>query len=167
MDAPKAMEIKSMKLSWLQTWEPLKVEDVSKFDQMHYYGTEAVDEATGLLGISFIEDFFLKPGVILTEEEIITFKQDLYMSDLPEKDAYISQLKTAGFTDIKFDDLTEPWLSFVSQRPLEFCQNKERHVRVIGQDAFDSLEYFYSKIKIVFEKGLVGGCRVIATKPAI
>ena len=67
----------------------------------------------------------------------------------------------------KFEDLTEPWTSFVEKRHLEFNQQKERHVRVLGQDAFDSLGYFFSMIKMVFVKGLVGGSRVIATKPAM
>lgn len=67
----------------------------------------------------------------------------------------------------KFEDLTEPWTSFVEKRFLEFNQQKERHVRVLGQDAVDSLGYFYSVTKKVFVKGLIGGCRVIATKPAI
>lgn len=31
--------------------DPLKVEDVCKFDQMHYYGTQAIDEAVQALGI--------------------------------------------------------------------------------------------------------------------
>lgn len=47
------------------------------------------------------------------------------------------------------------------------AQKKDRHVRVIGQDAFDSLQYFYTAVKSVFEKGLTGGCRIIATKPAL
>ena len=49
----------------------------------------------------FIEDFFQKPGVILTEEQIRIYEEDLYMSNLPEKEVYISQLKAAGFTDIQ------------------------------------------------------------------
>ena len=47
------------------------------------------------------------------------------------------------------------------------AQKKDRHVRVIGQDAFDSLPYFYTAVKSVFEKGPTGGCRIIATKPAL
>ena len=31
--------------------DPLKVEDVNKFDQMHYYGSKAVNEAIDMLGI--------------------------------------------------------------------------------------------------------------------
>ena len=54
-----------------------------------------------LLFYSFIEDFFQKPGVTLTEEQKRIYKEDLYMSNLPEKDVYISQLKAAGFTDIQ------------------------------------------------------------------
>jgi len=67
----------------------------------------------------------------------------------------------------QFEDLTESWTSFVEERYLEFNQQKERHVRVLGQDAFDSLGYFYSTIKMLFVKRLIGGCRVIATKPTI
>ena len=42
--------IQSFKLGY-KPGEPLKVEDVSKFDQMHYYGSKAVDEAVSMLGI--------------------------------------------------------------------------------------------------------------------
>lgn len=282
MDSSNAKEIKSMKLYshiervnrelqelGYKPGDPLSVDVVSKVDQMHYYGTGAIDEAVGILGISsshkildvgsgfggparylahttncsvtalelqedihregenltkrcnlqdrlthvagdflkldlgagsfdfivswlvflhisdkkslfehcfhslkpggkmFIEDFFQKPGVILTDEQMRVYEEDLYMSNLPEKQVYITQLKAAGFTDIQFEDLTEPWTSFVEKRHLEFNQQKERHVRVLGQDAFDSLGYFYTVTKMVFVKGLTGGCRIIATKPTI
>lgn len=282
MASSNAKEIKTMKLyshidrvnKELQELgykhgDPLKVEDVNKFDQMHYYGSKAVNEAIDMLGVSsshkildvgsglggparhlahttncsvtclelqedlhsegqdltrrcnlqekvthisgdflkmdlgdgsydfivswlvflhipdkksifercfhnlkpggkiFIEDFYQKSGVDLTEDDLRVYEQDLYMSNLAEKDAYISQVKAAGFTDVQFDDLTEAYLSFVSNRHQEFCKQKERHVRVIGKDAFDSLEYFYSKVLCVFTKGITGGCRVIATKPVL
>ena len=40
----------SMQLGY-KDGDPLKVEDVCKFDQMHYYGTQAIDEAVQALGI--------------------------------------------------------------------------------------------------------------------
>ena len=40
----------SMQLGY-KDGDPLKVEDVCKFDQMHYYGTQAIDEAAQALGI--------------------------------------------------------------------------------------------------------------------
>ncbi|KAM7439460.1 hypothetical protein ABFA07_011212 [Porites harrisoni] len=249
--------------------DPLKVEDVCKFDQMHYYGTQAIDEAAQALGINsnhhvldigsglggparylahktgclvtaielqddlhkeaenltqrcnlqqklkhitgdflqmdlgdgkfdflvswlvflhiedkntllercfnslkpggkiFIEDFFQLKGVTLSEEDKRTYNHDLYMNNLPEKDVYINLLKAAGFSDIQFEDQTAMFLSFVSKRHVDFSEKKDRHVRVIGQDAFDSLQYFYTAVKSVFEKGLTGGCRIIATKPAL
>ena len=33
--------------------EPVKVEDLCKFDQMHYFGTKAVDEGAAVLGIRY------------------------------------------------------------------------------------------------------------------
>ena len=57
---------------------------------------------------SFIEDFYQKSGVVLTEEDIRIYERDLYMSNLPERDAYISQLKAAGFTDVQVCQLTCP-----------------------------------------------------------
>ena len=71
------------------------------------------------------------------------------------------------FFVFQFDDITEEFLSFVSKRPVEFEEQKDRHVQVIGQDAFDGLLFFYKAIKYVFVKGLTGGCRIIATKPAL
>ena len=50
---------------------------------------------------SFIEDFFQQTGVTLTEEDKKSYERDLYMQNLPEKDAYMSHLKEAGFTDIE------------------------------------------------------------------
>ena len=71
------------------------------------------------------------------------------------------------FVYTQFEDQTAMFLSFVSKRHVVFTEKKDRHVRVIGQDAFDSLQYFYTAVKSVFEKGLTGGCRIIATKPAL
>lgn len=71
------------------------------------------------------------------------------------------------FVYTQFEDQTAMFLSFVSKRHVDFSAKKDRHVRVIGQDAFDSLQYFYTAVKSVFEKGLTGGCRIIATKPAL
>ena len=76
-------------------------------------------------------------------------------------------LKRFFFVYTQFEDQTAMFLSFVSKRHLDFSEKKDRHVRVIGQDAFDSLQYFYTAVKSVFEKGLTGGCRIIATKPAL
>ena len=71
------------------------------------------------------------------------------------------------FVYFQFEDHTEAFLSFITKRLLEFGQQKDRHVRVIGQDAFDGLHYFYTTMKSVFGRGLTGGCRIIATKPAL
>ncbi|XP_067028045.1 uncharacterized protein [Acropora muricata] len=116
-------------------------------------------------GKIFIEDFYQQSGVTLTEEDKQSYERDLYMKNLPEKDAYFKQLEEAGFMDIQFQDLTGEFLSFVSKRQHEFVENKERHLRVIGQDAYDGLLDFYTTVKRLFNDGLCGGCRVIATKP--
>ena len=42
---------------------------------------------------------------------------------------------------------------------------KERHLRVIGEEAFSGLKHFYDKIYGLFHGGHLGGCRIVATKP--
>ena len=37
----------------------------------------------------------------LTEEDKQSYERDLYMKNLPEKDAYFKQLEEAGFMDIQ------------------------------------------------------------------
>lgn len=37
----------------------------------------------------------------LTEEDKQSYERDLYMKNLPEKDAYLKQLEEAGFMDIQ------------------------------------------------------------------
>lgn len=80
---------------------------------------------------------------------------------------YARDAQTFFFVYTQFEDQTAMFLSFVSKRHVDFSAKKDRHVRVIGQDAFDSLQYFYTAVKSVFEKGLTGGCRIIAIKPAL
>ena len=67
---------------------------------------------------SFIEDFYQKSGVDLTEDDLRVYEQDLYMSNLAEKDAYISQVKAAGFTDVQVDQF--PNSSIVGQNRLHY-----------------------------------------------
>ena len=67
---------------------------------------------------SFIEDFYQKSGVDLTEDDLRVYEQDLYMSNLAEKDAYISQVKAAGFSDIQVGQF--PNSSIVGQNRLPY-----------------------------------------------
>ena len=67
---------------------------------------------------SFIEDFYQKSGVDLTEDDLRVYEQDLYMSNLAEKDAYISQVKAAGFTDVQVGQF--PNSSIVGQNRLPY-----------------------------------------------
>ncbi|KXJ24050.1 hypothetical protein AC249_AIPGENE25573 [Exaiptasia diaphana] len=143
--------------------DPLKVEDVSKFDEYHYYGTSAVMECIKRLGLSYSEDFYKLSD--FESAEIKSLLEDVYAPYLPSKDEYIKQMKDAGFTDIQFEDLTDSWRTFVNSRYNSFIAAKERHVGVLGQETYDALFYFYSKINAIFNESThVGGCRIIASK---
>lgn len=115
-------------------------------------------------GKMYIEDFFLLGE--LTEQERNDLKEAVFVSYLPTKSEFQKHIEDAGFVDVQFDDVTKPWTGFVCDRYEQFCQRRERNIRVLGEATTDGLEYFYSKVSSLFKSGHLGGCRVTATNPA-
>lgn len=118
-------------------------------------------------GKVYIEDFFYRAdGGDWTEEEVNLLQNEVYVSGakLPTKDEYLVTTQTAGFF-ASFDDVTDEWTTFTSERLEQWCQQRERHERVHNPETWDSLYRFYSAIVELFRGGRLGGVKLLLTKP--
>ncbi len=115
-------------------------------------------------GYIYIEDFYEKGE--FTPEESSSLKADVYCSSsalLTEGD-YREHLTKAGFELIAFDDMTESWVDYVTNRRIQYEGKKHRTVSVHGEDTYNSQIYFFNAIEKLFAGGRLGGCRIIAKK---
>ena len=60
--------------------------------------------------------------------------------------------------------MSDKWTQFTRNRYLSYNQQKDRHLRVHGEDIYHSINLFYAFIDRYFSKGKLGGIRVIAKK---
>ena len=114
-------------------------------------------------GMLYFEDFFERAPFTAEDRAVMT--QDLYCENLPTLDALEEQLASAGFTDIHLEDLTQSWSDFVQARLQDWRANRERNLRVHGEQIVDWLEHFYLQAHQMFARGNMGGLRAVARKP--
>lgn len=119
-------------------------------------------------GVVYFEDFFRKDNHEFTEEEASLLRKEVSVpdgGDLITQSEYIEQLRNVGFTDIDFQDVSEDWKSFTTERLQLWQQQKERHVRVYNEVTWESLNTFYSSVVALFNGGTLGGVKLKMTKP--
>ncbi|XP_070562902.1 uncharacterized protein [Ptychodera flava] len=114
-------------------------------------------------GKVYAEDFFVKHP--LSEDEDNLLQKHVYCPNLQSWDKYQEDLRQAGFTDIQMTDLTDDWTKYTHDRLQSFVQNRDRHVRVLGEATTQALQTFYAVVSGIFAGGNVGGARLVATKP--
>ncbi len=114
-------------------------------------------------GMLYIEDLF-RHGEFSVEEQR-DLAEKLYGQNLPLRDDYIEELRSAGFDDIRFTDLTREWAAFVVDRPARYRNNRDRNVSVHGPEVVAALDEFYQAVARLFRGGRIGGVRLVATKP--
>ena len=113
-------------------------------------------------GQIFIEDFYEKNP--FTKSEIESLKRDVFCSSLISRDTYTQMLTDAGYTVVAFDDLTDKWTDFVVKRQATYVENKERTLKVHGQETYDTQLYFFKSVRDLFSGGNLGGCRIRAMR---
>lgn len=117
---------------------------------------EVFDKAAALLqkdGNIYIEDFFARqPLDVETSRQLRDIVSCPY---LPSKERYEADLKAAGFGNIRFEEMTSAWSTFVHARAIDYGQSTDRE---------PSLLTFYDAIDSLFRNGQLGGARIMATK---
>ena len=113
--------------------------------------------------IAFEDLYSLGPFSARDQNDMDTM---LYGMGLTGRAAYIRDLEQAGFTHIRFHDMTQPWTTFTQQRLAAFRANRNAQVKVHGTDVVAALDDFYATVVRLFESGSLGGVRVSASLPA-
>ncbi len=62
--------------------------------------------------------------------------------------------------------MSDEWTKFTRTRYLSYNQQKDRHLRVHGEDIYNNINSFYAFINRYFAKGKLGGIRITAIKPS-
>lgn len=114
-------------------------------------------------GRLYVEDLYLlgKP----TESEQSDLDGMMQANTLPTRDAYVGELTSAGFTDVRFSDMTEDWATFTASRLAAHQQNRDAYEAIHGAQTFEALEHFYEVIAGLLSGGNLGGVRLSACKP--
>ncbi len=113
-------------------------------------------------GRIYIED--LTSRGTFTDDEAEIFATKLYGQATQSPAAYRATLEQAGFTDIAIDDLSTSWADFTRTRLNAYRADKDRHLRVQGEETVAAIDEFYAAVDELFQGGNLGGARIVARK---
>ncbi len=114
-------------------------------------------------GRFYIEDLTKRREPSPTESEALAVKvQTPY---LPKLEEYGRHLEEAGFVDVRLEDMTAPWATYTAERTEAFRRARGRNLAVHGAEITEGLEDFYGTVAWLYADGLLGGARILATKP--
>lgn len=80
-------------------------------------------------------------------------------------DAYVADLRAAGFVDVAAMDLTADWAPFATVRLAAWRADRDAYVHVHGEAAYVAQERFYATIARLYDGGSLGGLRLVARVP--
>lgn len=121
---------------------------------------EACHRALRRGGGMYIEDFTLRSEPTAERREALRVK--VQCPYVPPPDVYRRHLLDAGFETVEMDDVTEEWTAFTAERLAAFRNDRERLVRVHGEEVADGLEDFYATVAGLYADGVLGGARILA-----
>ena len=84
---------------------------------------------------------------------------------LPTIDEYKSQLESAGFVDVEFEQLTPEWIQWCVDRSDQYMASKQVQVETYGEKIFEQRSSFYADVKRLFLSSKLGGVRITGRKP--
>jgi SAM-dependent methyltransferase len=111
-------------------------------------------------GRAYIADLYAKGG--LSEQEQTLLKNEVACPGLLTRDEYIGALKAAGFTTVRFEDVTSEYSAFVHGRFTTYLQTDR-------SEQFEELTQFFRAMDKLYgsgdgESSRLGGCRVYLEK---
>ena len=113
-------------------------------------------------GFLYAEDLCeRRPFDDLEKEELAS---ELFANYLPSRDQYRLDLVDAGFEPVLLEDMSEDWTAFTRGRLDGYRQQRERHLRVHGEEVFETMCGFYETMVRLFSGGKLGGIRVVARR---
>lgn len=110
-----------------------------------------------------IEDFSMRAP--FSAPELRDLREIVFGVTVTSTDAYIVDLRAAGFSRIEVTDMTDHWTPFVTERLRAFHANYSAYAQAHGEPAYAAQETFYAAVARLFEGGSLGGIRVVAHVP--
>lgn len=114
-------------------------------------------------GRAFVEDLYARRPMTPGEQE--TMRHALFANTVTDRDGYVAELQSAGFTDIDFQDHSESWGGFCAERLAGFRAERDQKIASHGPEVVEALDAFYQTMCDLFEGGNLRGVRVSARRP--
>lgn len=109
-------------------------------------------------GSFLIEDMVaLNP---LSEAELESLSKDVLAANVPDPAAYRGYLEDAGFTNIRFDDMSEQWTAWVNGRYRQHQMDEGALTAQYGKEVYDARSNLYRATADLFNCGNLGGMRI-------
>jgi hypothetical protein len=107
-------------------------------------------------GRAYLADLYARGD--LSEQERALLEHEVACPGLLTKEAYIGALKGAGFTTVRFEDVTPEYATLVHQRLTTYLQRDQA-------ERCETLTRFFSAMDTLYHRGdggssRLGGCRV-------
>ena len=90
--------------------------------------------------------------------------QVIFAHSLPLRQDYIATVEAAGFTDVRFTDMTASWADFVAARAAAYRARLADHATLHGADVAGGLDAFYQAVVKLFRGGHFAGVRLTAKR---
>jgi cyclopropane fatty-acyl-phospholipid synthase-like methyltransferase len=114
------------------------------------------------LGRLYIEDLVQRAP--FSTEDAAAVRHTLYGVTVTSAESFAADAATAGFREMEIVDMTGSWTTFCRGRADAFAKNRERHVRVHGEEIAARLEGFFQTVARLFASGSLGGIRLAAQR---
>lgn len=111
-------------------------------------------------GGMYLEDFTLRAEPNAAQREALRVK--VQCPYVPPPDRYRRDILDAGFAEVDLEDVTASWADFTADRAAAFRADRERRVRVHGEELADGLEDFFATMAGLYADGVLGGARITA-----
>ena len=112
-------------------------------------------------GGMYIEDFTLRSEPTPAQREALRVK--VQCPYVPPPDVYRRHILDAGFERVDLEDVTSDWTAFTAERLAAFRDDRDRLVRVHGEEVADGLEDFFATMAGLYADGVLGGARITAS----
>lgn len=130
-------------------------------DHPNLFGQIAKSLASG--GILYVEDLHRIDNLKgWARDDVETM---LYGKSLLSVDSYLTNVCGAGFEVVSFEDLTQDWTSFCTNRLGGYLASQRDSIRVHGKEIVEGLTLFYKTVERLFTENQMGGHRLIGRKP--
>ena len=98
------------------------------------------------------------------DDEREELASELFANYLVSSNRYRQDLADAGFEVLVCDDMSDDWTAFTRGRLDQYRQQQDRHLRVHGEEVFETMCGFYTTVVRHFSDGKLGGIRVVARR---